>query len=364
MKSWLKRRSKRMKLSIHLVTWNGERYIPYLFDSLRRQTQKDWFFFILDNGSTDKTVALMRNELSTLGVAYTLIELTENSGFAAGYNRLFKESRAEFQLILNQDLFLRPDCIERVIQFASLHPEYSALSPRLMKWNFSMIDQGVEKTLTDTVDALGMQIFRRRRVLEQYGGESWELLCERLHTAQDRLSVFGVSGAMALFTYDALRAVEFLDKTVFDESYGSYKEDVDLAFRLQSAGFSSAVVLNATAYHDRSSAGPATVSDVDAAKNKRIQHTYIRYKSYKNHLMTLIKNEYWQNFLLDLPMIIWYELKKMVWYLWYDPSILRGWREVWRYRDTLKRHRAWIRAHRRVSWKDMRRWWSKKGKSL
>ncbi|MBT3817027.1 MAG: glycosyltransferase family 2 protein, partial [Candidatus Magasanikbacteria bacterium] len=29
------------KLTIHLVTWNGAKYVPYLFESLRKQTYRD-----------------------------------------------------------------------------------------------------------------------------------------------------------------------------------------------------------------------------------------------------------------------------------------------------------------------------------
>lgn len=48
------------KLSVHLVAWNSTKYIPHLFESLRKQTCKDWFLYIVDNDSKDNTVELIK----------------------------------------------------------------------------------------------------------------------------------------------------------------------------------------------------------------------------------------------------------------------------------------------------------------
>ncbi len=63
-----------MKLTVHLLTWNGEKYIPFLFDSLKKQTLKGWKLIILDNGSTDNTVGLIKKEIKNFPVEIELIE--------------------------------------------------------------------------------------------------------------------------------------------------------------------------------------------------------------------------------------------------------------------------------------------------
>lgn len=345
-----------MPLSIHLVTWNGEQYIPYLFESLRKQTYTNWSLYILDNGSTDQTVQKIKHELATLDVPHSIITRENNIGFAAGHNILFQKSESELQLILNQDMFLEPHCFERLVAFMHSHPDVAAAAPRLMRWDFDQKEQGIEKTLSTNVDALGMTVSRSRRILEQYSGLSWDTLHKKLHTQEDVLSVFGVSGALALYRSAALRSVAFDDRTVLDESYGSYKEDVDLAFRLQSAGHSSAIVLSAAAYHHRSSAGPKSMSDMDAAKNKQEQEQHVRYHSYKNHLMTLYKNEYWQNVVLDLPFILFFEIKKLIWLLCFDRRVLAGIEDIWRMRHKLKKKRAYIFNKRMATYAAIRTW--------
>ena len=49
-----------MKLTINLITWNGAKFIPALFNSLRNQTFKNWELIIIDNGSTDGTLAIIK----------------------------------------------------------------------------------------------------------------------------------------------------------------------------------------------------------------------------------------------------------------------------------------------------------------
>jgi GT2 family glycosyltransferase len=80
----------------------------------------------------------------------------------------------------------------------------------------------------------------------------------------------------------SLASIAFQNGEIFDSLYHSYKEDVDLAYRLGSAGFYARVATNAIAYHDRSSGALSNASDMASAKNKRLQLEYIRYHSYKN----------------------------------------------------------------------------------
>ncbi len=335
-----------MKLLVNLVTWNGAKYIPYLFDSLRKQTYIDWTLFVLDNNSNDNTVELIKKELNTFSVQFRLLENKENRGFAGGHNQAFKQSDAEYVLLLNQDMYLAPDCLEKVVLFLDRHPEASAVSPRLMKWDFP-------ENFTSQIDALGLKVYRNRRVVEQYTQQNWPELKNKLPS--NIMPVFGVSGALPAFRTSALKYVAYEDGSIFDESYHSYKEDVDLAFRLVSVGFKSYVLLDAVAYHDRSAAGPKQAGDVSALDNKKKQSDWVKYHSYKNHLATLYKNEFWQNFTLDFPWILWYELKKLSYFLLFDRRVLSGLKEL--FGQDLAKERHLIKSQRKISWQEMRQWW-------
>ncbi|HRH23178.1 MAG TPA: glycosyltransferase family 2 protein [Candidatus Magasanikbacteria bacterium] len=350
------------KLVIQLVTWNGKKYIPYLFDSLRKQTFADFHLSIFDNSSTDGTVEAIVHELSNFQSTHTFTQNKENLGFAGGHNQLFKDtSNSNYILLLNQDIYLTPDCIEKMVLFLDTHQNAAAVTPRLMRWNFEEAHEGVEKSFSFFIDTLGLRVFRNRRVIEKYAGKPWEDKKSRLElsfrTHDDAMEVFGVSGALPMFRRTCLEIVSFEDHTFFDTSYQSYKEDVDLAYRLRIAGFQSYILLDTVAYHDRSAPGAPRMGDRISFQNKKTQSEWVKYHSYKNHLITLYKNEYWQNTTLDFPWILWYELKKFIYFLCFDRHVLKGLGEVWKARHELRKKRALIKHLRKVSWQDMREWW-------
>lgn len=343
-----------MKLSINLVTWNGAKYMPYLFDSLRKQTYTDWTLLVIDNNSGDGTVELIKKELSNFGVQYKFIENKTNLGFAGGHNQAFKESDTEYILLLNQDMYLTPDCLEKMVKFLDENPKVAAVSPRLMKWNFAESGD-LPKSFTNQIDALGLKVFRSRRVVEQFIKQTWKGNLEnKLPTNQ--LEVFGISGALPMYRRSAIKQILLPDGQMFDESYHSYKEDVDLAFRLCAHGDKAYVLLDTVAYHDRAGAGPKEMADTAAVENKKKQSELVKYHSYKNHLATLYKNEYWQNFILDFPWILWYELKKFVYFFLFDRRVLSGLKEI--FNKDLAQKRRLIKSLRKIGWQEMRQWWN------
>lgn len=326
-----------MKLSVHLVTWNGAKYIPSLFESLRQQTFKDWKLCIWDNNSSDDTVAEIKKELENFPFEYKIIEHKENIGFAGGHKQLYDICGAEYFLIINQDLYLNNDCMEKMIKFVSEHNDVSALAPSTMKWDFA------ENKFTNVVDSLGLKVYRNRRVVEIGEGEEY-------HEKNKEFDyVFGLSGAIILFRKKVIDEIGFLD-----ESFESYKEDVDLAFRLNSFGAKAAILYSAVAYHDRSGGGFKHKDDISSVKNKFAQKPWVRYHSYKNHIMTIYKNEYWQNLTIDFFAIIWYELKKLGYFILFDMAVLKGLGVIWDHRKELKTKRKEITSKRKLTWREMR----------
>jgi len=348
------------KLVVNLVTWNGEKYISFLFDSLKKQTYKDWELKILDNGSHDNTILEIKKQIKDFPVEVELIKGKDNLGFAAGHNKLYKKNSSEYILLLNQDMYLEEDCLEKLVKFMDENRDASVVSPRLMRWDF------VNKKFTNKIDTLGLKVLRSRRVTDIDTGKSWDecvkggdpsaslaepVLSDNRRVQDDFAEVFGVSGAMPMF-----RKVVVDEVGLFDEGFVSYKEDVDLAFRLRGAGYKAFVLLDAVAYHDRSAEGLEKKSDWFASKNKKKQSNWVRYHSYKNHLITLYKNEYWQNFLLDLPWVLWYELKKFGWFLLFDRGVLKGLKDIVKMKKEIKDKREKIKDLRLISWREIRVW--------
>lgn len=326
------------RVALHLVTWNGERYIPFLFESLRKQTYRNVVLRVLDNASHDATLDLIKKEMRNFFCPVELIENQVNEGFAGGQNQLFKKTKEEYVLLINQDMYLAPDCLEKLVGEMQSAESVAAVAPRLMKWEFDRIEKdGLLKSFSDRIDSLGLIFFRNRRVAEWRSGEKWS------DSPETVVEVAGISGALPLYRMKALHAIADKEGNIFDPLFESYKEDVDVAWRLHDKGFRACVVTDAVAYHDRATAMPKYGQhDIAAAINKFSQRSDVRYFSYRNHLLMLFKNENSADFWPNAPWIIWYEIKKfLVLLISYPSVVIKSWQFIWCHRQELRVSRQW-----------------------
>ncbi|MCB9798229.1 glycosyltransferase [Candidatus Nomurabacteria bacterium] len=362
------------KLTIQMIVFHEKemKYIPYIFDSLKKQTFQDFEFLLIDNSEGTSSIARMvEDAIKDLGCEYRIIKSEKgNVGFAQGHNIGYREVKSPYVLLLNPDMYLMPDTLARMVDIMESNDKTAAVSTRLMRWDFekvqgssaaTVLDQAQEG-FTNQIDAIGVRLLRNRRAVEWFAQEVWSKDIEgpaALSNIFDKhiLEVFGISGALAMYRKSCIDKVLLPGDNIFDPTYHSYKEDVDLAYRFRNAGYTAYVVLDSVAYHDRTAAAPRGLSDLKAAMNKGKQSEYVKLHSYKNHIRTLYKNEYWQNFLQDLPWIIWFELKKLAYMLVIHPVVLfrslHMMAKDWKY---TKQARKQIVAERKMYWKGLRRW--------
>jgi len=332
-----------MKVSINLVTWNGKKYLPFCLDSIAKQTFRDFSLFILDNGSTDGTVEYLKNSLLPIPNC-RLIFNKENIGFAAGHNQALGETESDYVLMLNQDIILEPNFLEEVVSFLDGHPEIAAATGKLLHWDFP------NNQKTDLIDSAGIKIFKNHRAIELGAGEMDD---EKWDVARE---VFGVSGAAPVYRRSALNEVA-INGEFFDEDFFSYKEDVDLAYRLRLSGFKAWFLPSARAYHDRSARSGGT-GDAAAARQRKNKSAFVNYHSYKNHLFFLFK---------DVPagvwwrwgyQIKWYEFKKFVYLLFFEPRTLGSLGEFFKKFFKIWKKRKWIMTHRKADMAEIKKWFS------
>ena len=347
------------KLSIHMIVHSDEqkKYLPFLFESLKKQTFTDWEMLIIDNSSGASVVKMASDLMTEIGRPFRVVDAGGNVGFAAGHNLAYKNLHTNYFLLLNPDMYLSPEVIGNMVHFLDEHNETANVSVRLMRWDF---EKGLEG-FTSFIDAIGIRLFRNRRAVEWLTREQWTKESENADVRKifdkPAIEVFGASGAFVMYRRSCIAKVLLPGENIFDPTYHSYKEDLDLAYRLRNAGFTSYVILNSVAYHDRTGAGPRNLGDIAAIKNKKTMPFYVSFHSYKNHIRTLYKNEYWQNFLLDAPFILWYEIKKFGFFVVTQPSIvLKGWKEIFQHLSYTRSARASIVKTRKMHWKGIRRW--------
>lgn len=83
---------------------------------------------VVDNGSTDDSVAFVRETFSKVRV----IVNPRNLGFGPGNNVGIREAQGDYILILNPDTILRPRALETWLAYADRHPEAGAFGCRTL----------------------------------------------------------------------------------------------------------------------------------------------------------------------------------------------------------------------------------------
>ncbi|MBU0612733.1 glycosyltransferase family 2 protein [Patescibacteria group bacterium] len=300
--------SKTPRVSIVIVTWNSIKYLPPLFDSIENQTKRDFEIIVVDNGSSDNSVSWIEKNYP----AARILRNKANLGFAAANNQGIRMSAAPYIVLCNTDIVMAKNFLEELHKAMDNNSKAGSVGGKLLKSSLDLNNIGD----SDTIDSTGIVLYKSRRAIDR--GENDKDTGQFDNTGE----VFGISAALIMYRKDALDAVA-LSGQYFDESFFSYKEDIDLAWRLRLAGFTSVYISTAKALHARNAARKTDLSDIGTIKNRQGKSPTAKYLSYRNHLYILVKNEEWKNVFLN-PALAWYELKKFIYLLFREPTSLKG----------------------------------------
>jgi GT2 family glycosyltransferase len=326
-----------MKLLVSLVTYNGIEYIENCLDSLFNQTFKNFEVKVLDNGSTDGT----SDYLIKCYPQIDLIKEKKNIGFAKGHNKVLNNTSAEYVLILNQDLILNDDYLEKCVVFMDRNPNYSVVSGKLLRL--------INNTKTDIFDSLGLEIRKNWQVLNIGEGIKESEIDEKLNRNRE---VFGVVATAAVFRFKDLEKIKSRDEDYFDEDFFSCKEDIDLAIRMIWAGCKAHILTDALAYHYR---GAKLVSK-NVCENRRQKSPFVNYYSYRNHLFFLVKNLNGYLLLRYFPYIFCYELKKLIYLLFFEHKTLASLKDFFWLLPKMLKKRKLIQQNKVVSSREVVKW--------
>lgn len=98
--------------TVVVVNWNGERWLRPCLDALARQsTSFPYLVWVVDNASTDGSLALLEREYPDVRV----LRNSANLGFAGGNNTALREVTTPFAVLLNNDATPEPDWLEQVL---------------------------------------------------------------------------------------------------------------------------------------------------------------------------------------------------------------------------------------------------------
>lgn len=336
--------------SINLVVHNGENFIRRSLDSVKKQTYPAELLEvnILDNNSTDQTREIIRQEFPE----FNLIENNENIGFWAGQEKLFPRNGGEF-IVAMTDVILAPDFIKNSVKAFADNPAAGAIQAKIYKME---LNSRGESVFTKTLDTLGFQVFKSRRVVNKAHGEEDRGQYEKTE------EVFGVEGAVPVFRKTALEDCRIEGRVIDPDfragSFG-YGDDLDLAWRMRLFGWKEILIPSVIAYHNRS-------TTQDTAKNLRDYFKRLgrrrripiqkRRLDWRNVRFTIIKNDYIINIIKDLPRIIVREAQVLLYSILFEPKVLFEIPVFFKSVPKMLRKRKIIMKKAKAGPKEIRKW--------
>lgn len=307
-----------MNLSVIIPTWNGLQHLPTCLDALRAQVRSGDRIIVVDNGSRDGTSAWLRTHAPDVHT----IRLTVNRGFAGGTNAGIRASATPLVLLCNDDAFVAPGCLAALRNAFHQQPDLGAASGVL-----------VFAHRPDLVASAGIRVSG-----DGLARDLWALQpVATLPNAPQE--IFGASGGLALIRRSMLD-----DVGLFEESFFSYLEDADLAWRARLRGWGCVVVPDARARHVYS----ATAGQGSPLKQRLLARNRVRLLVRCLPLPLLVR---W------LPAMLGYDALAIGYGLTRgQPAIAAGRLEAWIELGALWQQRQMIQRRRRTSVAALARW--------
>jgi GT2 family glycosyltransferase len=219
------------KTAVVILGWNGisllQQFLPsvVLYSSL-----PDVTLVYVDNHSTDESVQWVRDNFPLVRI----IQLPHNLGFAGGYNEALREVKAQYYVLLNQDVEVTEHWLSPVVELLDNNLSVWAAQPKVLAWN--------DKTKFEYAGAAGGMLdwlgypFCRGRLFHITESD------EGQYNSSE--PIFWASGAV-LF----IRADTFHSLGGFDTSFFAHQEEIDLCWRIQKEGGIIMYVPKARVYH-------------------------------------------------------------------------------------------------------------------
>ncbi len=244
-------------VSVVILNYNGRNFLEKFLPAVVENAD-GCEIIIADNASTDDSIEFLKSAYPSV----RLIQLPDNQGFAGGYNAALKQVSAEYYVLLNSDVEVTPNWIRPVIALMESNKLIAACQPKIRSFH--------QKTHFEYAGAAGGYIdwlgypFCRGRIFDSYE--------EDLGQYNDTKEIFWATGACMF-----VRAKVFKEMGGFDANFFAHMEEIDLCWRMKSAGNQIFYCADSMVFH----VGGGTLHKSNPRKT---------FLNYRNGLAMLYKN--------------------------------------------------------------------------
>jgi GT2 family glycosyltransferase len=248
-----------MKISVVILNWNGAKLLDQFLPSVIENSPAEIAEIVVaDNGSSDNSVALLQEKFPTV----KLILLDKNYGFAEGYNRAIQLIDSEYTVLLNSDVEVTRNWLDRPIEILDNEMNIAAVQPKILAER--------NRTYFEYAGAAGGFMdkygypFCRGRILNTVEKDSGQY--------DNQIDVLWASGACLFVRTDIYKREGGLDGGFF-----AHQEEIDLCWRLRSRGYRIVCTSQSAVYH----VGGATL---------QVESPHKTFLNFRNNLLMLYKN--------------------------------------------------------------------------
>jgi len=212
-------------VSIVIVNWNGAEVLPECLRSLLALNYKPIEIVIVDNGSTDSSVEIVRE---ICGDDVKIVRLEKNVGFAAGVNIGVENASGEFIATLNNDMIVEPSWLDQPMALLK-DKSVGIVSCRQMNYYDRSKVDGLYHCITKEMTLMPF-------------GAGREYCDDELFSKQGY--VVSANGGSAI-----IRTEIFRDLGGYDADFFGYMEETDFCLRAFLRGWRCAYAPSAVVYH-------------------------------------------------------------------------------------------------------------------
>lgn len=260
-----------MKLaSVIIVNWNGLQWLKICLPSILNQSYKNIEVIVVDNASTDGSVAWIKRAYKKVRVVIN----PKNYGFSHANNIGFSQAKGEYVIFLNNDTRVEKSYVSEMVKTLDSQSDIGGVQSKILLMESPDTHDTVGAFLTPT------------GFLYHYGfGDKntakYDVHCD-LYTAK------GASMGFKRIVLDQI----VIDGNLFDPDYFAYFEESDVCHRVLLTGYRIVYAYSSVAYHKM------------GATSTKIQQDIIQYHSFKNRIRTYLKNFSFRTNILILPIHI------------------------------------------------------------
>jgi GT2 family glycosyltransferase len=304
-------------VSIVVVSHDSAADLPLSVASAVAQTGVTSETLVVDNASTDGS----RDVARKFGTTVRLIPMAANVGFAAAMNAGIEASTGRYVLALNPDCRLDTRFSEVLTNALDSRPDAGSASGRIYRAH------GPDLTPTPRLDSTGIVFTRSGRHLDRGSGEEGE--GRYLEPGE----VAGTTAAAGFYRRDALESAR-ISTGCFDSDFFLYREDADLALRLERLGWKCLYVPEAVAWHRRH----------NLPERRRRMSKAANLHSVKNRFLLRINNQSGRDFARTFVPTLGRDLVVLGACLTVERTSLPAFSWLWRNRKRLLEKRREIRS--------------------